>query len=465
MTVETVVVSAPLRTNGSKAPHATKSRLVIHADKLFDGDRVLWDQMLVIEGDRILRVAPASDPGQGATALRAAFVMPGLISTHEHVNGVGIGESGLKTAIGNVLALFLRHGVTTLREAGTGINQMLLMERIHPRPHLILSGPMLEQDDVVTYNSIPVDRASCDDAVGLLAQLRGHGLTFAKVYVTVGPELYTDIVRAARRAGLKVGGHLWRTPVEHALEQGIDILDHVATVLPRNGQEVFNPGQLAEIWAGFDRRWGLETVAAIRERGVLVTSTLAANAYSWGVWKELDQDLFNYVFFYHRFLRADGVGGFFFNFFRKRMRGIAADMMATTMGDWEIDPVQASRAWANLVWLARTLHAEGCLIPGADAPSLGVPPGHGMVRELILLEEQVGIPAVEVLRMATSRAATALGMSDVGVLREGARADVVLLEQDPLAEIRNLETLSHVVVGGRLLAKDDIKLAQLFTPH
>lgn len=446
------------------ARHATR-RLVIHADKLFDGERLLWDRTVIVEDGRIVTVAPAGHAGSEQGAMRAAFVMPGLISTHEHVRGVGVGDSGLKTAIANVLALFLRHGVTTIRDAGTSLNQVLLVERMQPRPRIIHSGPLLEEADVVTYDSVPVDLESCVDVIKILEQLKTRGVGFAKVYVTVGPKLCTEIIRHAHAAGLKVSGHLWKTSVEEALGAGIDVLDHVATLLPRDGREVFNPGQLAQMWADFDRGWGLETVHAIRERGVLVSTTLGCNAYSWGIWKEFDQDLFNYVFFYHRYLRTDGVGGFFFNFFRKRMRGIASEMMSQTMGAWDIDPALAGRAWQNLVWLTRTLHAEGCLIPGSDAPSLGVPPGHGMVGELILLEELVGIPAIDVLRLATSRAAAALGLDGVGSVREGYEADLLLLDKDPISNIRDLGTLTHLVVGGRLLAKDEIKLANLFTPQ
>ncbi len=444
---------------------STTRRLAIHADKLFDGERLLWDQIVVVEEGRFAKVAPAGTAGSERGAIRAAFVMPGLISTHEHVRGVGVGDSGLKTAIANVLALFLRHGVTTIRDAGTSLNQVLLVERMQPRPRIVHSGPLLEEADVVTYDSVPVDIESCVDAIKILEQLKTRGVAFAKIYVTVGPELCTEIIRRAHTAGLKVSGHLWKTSVEQALGAGIDVLDHVATLLPRDGREVFNPGQLAQMWAAFDRGWGLETVHAIRERGVLVNSTLGCNAYSWGVWKEFDQDLFNHVFFYHRFLRTDGMGGFFFNVFRKRMRGIASEMMASTLGAWDVDPVLARNAWQNLVWLARTLHAEGCLIPGSDAPSLGVPPGNGMVCELILLEELVGIPAIDVLRLATSRAAAALGLRAVGYVREGYEADLLLLDEDPLSNIRHLESLTHLLVGGRLMAKDEIKLANLFTPQ
>jgi hypothetical protein len=447
----------------SLAPPATR-RLTIHADKLFDGERLFWDQTVVVEGGRIVTVAPAGHVGSELGALRSAFVMPGLISTHEHVRGVGMGDSGLKSAIANVLALFLRYGVTTIRDAGTSLNQVVLIERMQPRPRIVHSGPLLEEADVVTYDSVPIDLDSCRDVVQLLAQLKSRGIAFAKVYVSVGPQLCAEVIEQAHAAGLKVSGHLWKTSVEDALAAGIDILDHVATLLPRDGREVMNPGQLAQMWASFDRGWGLETVHAIRERHVLVSSTLGCNAYSWSVWKEFDQDLFNHVFFYHRFLRTDGMGGFFFNVFRKRMRGVASEMMSQTLGDWEIDPVMAHKAWQNLVWLARSLHAEGCLVPGSDAPSMGVPPGQGLVRELILLEELVGIPAIDALRLGTSRAAAAIGLERLGHVREGFEADLLLLDRDPLADIRNLESLTHVVIGGRLLAKDDIKLVNLFTP-
>jgi imidazolonepropionase-like amidohydrolase len=62
-----------------------------------------------------------------------------------------------------------------------------------------------------------------------------------------------------------------------------------------------------------------------------------------------------------------------------------------------------------------------------------------------------GFPAIDVLRMATERAADQVGASaDLGSLTPGKLADIVLLERDPLENIRNTQSIWQVVKAGRV---------------
>ena len=95
---------------------------------------------------------------------------------------------------------------------------------------------------------------------------------------------------------------------------------------------------------------------------------------------------------------------------------------------------------------ARHLHEAGVtLTVGTDAAN-----GWYFHRELELLVE-AGIPAAEVLRMATRNGAISLGaISEFGTVEPGKRADLVVLGADPLADIRNTRTVEQVLQGGRL---------------
>jgi Amidohydrolase family len=438
-----------------------------HAEKLFDGERLYWDAHVVVDASDITEIH--TDGGatcvHSADEVEARFLMPGLVSAHEHVIGVGMGDSGIKTALTNVLALFLRYGVTSIRDAGSSINDIVFISRVQPRPRVVFSGPILDENEVATFTSLPIDNESCAQALDLIAALRPHNVRFTKIYVTVGPELYGVIVEAARARDLKISGHLWATPVEAALDMGLDVLDHVATILPRTDRTVSNPAVLAELWADFDRSWGMRIADAIREHGTLVTTTIGANAHSWGLRKDFNERLFDYVFFYYRFLRrASRLIGPMFSLLRTRMGTKTSDMMSNTLNRWSVDRATAERAWDNVLWLTQLLHAQGALVPGSDSPSLGVPPGDGFLRELELLQSDAGIPPMDVLRLATGRAAAAIGLAKVGMIREGWKADLVVLDEDPLLDLGNLRSVSKVMLDGALIDAEAITLSTLMSP-
>jgi imidazolonepropionase-like amidohydrolase len=97
---------------------------------------------------------------------------------------------------------------------------------------------------------------------------------------------------------------------------------------------------------------------------------------------------------------------------------------------------------------AGALHAAGArIVAGADADGL---PG-GLPRELAALVA-AGLSPADALRAATSQAAAVLGLeNELGQVRPGLRADLLLLAADPLADIDNVGRIRAVIQGGRLI--------------
>jgi hypothetical protein len=103
--------------------------------------------------------------------------------------------------------------------------------------------------------------------------------------------------------------------------------------------------------------------------------------------------------------------------------------------------------------LVRMLHEAGArLLAGTDCFGLGKQlPGLGLQNELVLLVES-GLSPLAALQAATITAAEALGQSaTLGALEPGKFADIVVLEADPLADIRNARRVRTVVKGGRVV--------------
>ena len=103
--------------------------------------------------------------------------------------------------------------------------------------------------------------------------------------------------------------------------------------------------------------------------------------------------------------------------------------------------------------IVRRLHQAGVLITtGTDFPLPWITPGVSLHREMWLLQK-AGLPALEVLTIATRNGAEALGILDeVGTIEKGKRADLVILSADPLKDIRNTRAIEAVYLGGERIA-------------
>ncbi|MFQ5984611.1 MAG: amidohydrolase family protein [Alphaproteobacteria bacterium] len=107
--------------------------------------------------------------------------------------------------------------------------------------------------------------------------------------------------------------------------------------------------------------------------------------------------------------------------------------------------------------LAR-VHAGGVIVAaGSDAGNIGTLHGPALHRELELMAREAGLAPMDVLVAATRGGARVMGMSaDLGTLEPGKLADMVILNADPLADIRNTRGIHRVVKGGIVLDPEDI---------
>jgi imidazolonepropionase-like amidohydrolase len=127
-------------------------------------------------------------------------------------------------------------------------------------------------------------------------------------------------------------------------------------------------------------------------------------------------------------------------------------MSARTGGAQGPSSDELERSAGNMIRLMEEMHRAGVRVtPGTDCGAVGVPPGYGFHTELSLLAQ--AMPARDVLRNATSVAAHWLRRDDLGAIAPGKRADLVLLNADPLANIVNTREIAAVWVDGEPVAR------------
>ena len=77
-------------------------------------------------------------------------------------------------------------------------------------------------------------------------------------------------------------------------------------------------------------------------------------------------------------------------------------------------------------------------------------------RQLCDLLQAAGVESSELIVMATQNGGKAMGREDVGVLKQNARADLIVVAGNPLEDISNLRKLTHVMRAGTLHALSDL---------
>ena len=401
-----------------------------------DRERALPRQTVVVEGGRIVSLGPTASARVPAGAARVdgrgKFLVPGLVDMHAHLSP---GTESLADPAGRQLALYLATGFTTVRSLGiapaNGPAALALRDRVARGevlgPTLVVSSPSVNGNNAKT----PADAAR------LVEDAKRAGYDAVKTHGNFpSGEIYDTLAATARRVGLPLSGHV--TPefgLARALAAGqqVEHLDGYIAAIVRDGvatppgQFVFDPAVLSQVDDAKLRAVARETAS----RGVWSGPTLAlfAAAVSDSSAEQLAR--------------------------RPELRYMPAQALpqwASQKGNFLQAPAEGRRAYVELRnRIVRELHAAGArLLVGSDSPQLYMTPGYGALREIDALVA-AGLRPYVALEAATRNAADYLGRADIGTVAVGKRADLVLLDADPLTDVGNLRRVAGVMVGGRWL--------------
>jgi imidazolonepropionase-like amidohydrolase len=392
---------------------------------------------IVIEGGRIasIEAAPADAGGPWA----GAFVLPGLTDMHVHLPV----EMYLRQAelFG---VLFLGHGVTTVRDAGSVDGASLdYRERVRQGefagPRIYACGPFVDGDPPLWPNS-KVARTP-EEGRAVVDELAAMGVDCIKAYTRLDAPTLAAIREAAHAKGLPVIGHVpARVPYEEAL---LDDAQHLigAAGLPPEGAKTM--AENLAPWRAMDKEQYALIARTALKHDLANTPTLVA----------LDQlsTVENYAF-----ARGGRPGRLLPRYFRDVIWNPKIGLpLLRTLREEDYAAMRETRA--ARFKMVRILSAAGARLHlGTDVQIPFVVPGESMQREMKLFLE-AGVPLEEVWVYATRGAAKALNVPDHGELRAGAAADLLVFKQDPTKSLSAFETLEAVVAQGRLYPMDKLR--------
>jgi len=389
-------------------------------------ERVWEDHTVVVRGDRIVEIGPSArvKVPEGAVRIegRGFFLLPGLGEMHGHIPPPQAPPEYLES----VLFLYLSNGVTTVRGMLGAPGQLELRERAHRgellSPTLYLAGPSFSDASI----------NSPEDAIARVREQKRQGWDLLKIHPGLTREEYDAMARTAREVGMRWVGHVPEAVgLMHALEMGQETIDHL------DGYIEHLEGDKGPL----DRAKLQDIVRRTREAGAWVVPTMA-------LWEVLigARDLPTVLAYPElRYMPPQMVESW--------IRAHRARLESPTF-----DPKRAATIAANRKEILRALHRGGVrILFGTDAPQQFSVPGFSIHREIPILRE-CGLTPFEILQTATRNVGEYFRHKDrFGTIEVGARADLILVKGNPLADLENLKQLAGVMVRGRWLPEKEIQ--------
>ncbi|MEP6821986.1 MAG: amidohydrolase family protein [Chthoniobacterales bacterium] len=374
---------------------------------------------------------------------RGRFLIPGLVDMHVHL----FNNSSQRPPNEWAFPLCIANGVTGVREMRSVAAQIPIMARWRAE---VERGELVAPR--VLAAGIAVRGESVDEARRQVREAKSAGADFIKVFSDVPAMHWRAILDEARAGKLTVCGH---TPAEvsalTAAKAGQRSNEHLMQLFEACSSM---EGELLAARQGF-KGASAEKIRETQEAQVLETFDQHACEKTAAALAKTDQFQVPTLVLPHS--EANRVRPKFREDFRWQLLPSDEQERWTRILEQTEENNQARQRWEVARKIVAALHSAGVpILAGTDAPMPLVYPGDALHDELGLLVE-CGLSPAEALRAATLGPAEFLGIADTsGSIAVGKRADLILLDDNPLRDISNTRKIRAVVLSGRLIERPDL---------
>ena len=423
-------------------------------------------QTVVFDGDQIISIQSASLDVAAATTIDGSgkFLIPGLWDFHVHLTY----DDRFTAAMP---AMFLSYGITSVRDTGGLLSKVLpVVEKMRAEaaiaPRVFFAGPLLDGNYVVyDGNDVPeigTRNATPEDARAMIDDLRDQGVNFIKIYELVSPDVFEALVESAQKHDLPIDSHVplsmrastagpYVDSIEHLRNIEMDCANNSAELHETRLEALKNPDNLSgiELRASLHTLQRLPAIANYDEARCDQTLEALASTTQVPTLRLIGLSL---VPPYTRDDWEDGLSRTP-QAAREDWRAIGEERRFDR-GDAN-GPFIEFAEWA--MFLVERMNAKGIPIgAGTDTPIGVAIPGYSLHSELDMLV-RAGLSPLEALEAATLQPARWFSLDGVmGSIDVGKRADLVLLDANPLDDINNTRSISMVVSKGEVYSKEQL---------
>jgi imidazolonepropionase-like amidohydrolase len=456
-----ISVLSCLKCRSSLPPPVQKSEDIIVFQNVnlvpMTNEKIVKGQTVLVRGKRIIEIGPSKRIAvpQNARVIdgTGAYLMPGLADMHMHTRDNW--DDWMSDWPVSPLLLYLANGVTTIRCFGPEMSGYVLRWR-----DKINSGQLIGP---TIYTSGPIIYGPVNNPKKIVLEQKAQGFDFIKLYSFLSKDEFHEAMIAAKQAGMYTAGHIpFQVGLEGVLSEGMDEIAHIEELSFEFVDFDKNKGLKGRYWMpyviktafqqvkpylGFnmeelDERFGdrVSSVATkVRSANIPVCTTLF-----------LDEVIVEKLYEPEQFLS------------KPENKYLPRKYLAAFRQGREKHQMQF-RGGGDFAFFKRTLdrillkylkEAEVFLVLGTDAGTgwMGLVPGFSIHDELRILTEN-GFTPYEAIKTGTVNAAIVVekmnGNGDFGTIEIGKKADLILVEDNPLEDVANIKNILGVMASGR----------------
>jgi imidazolonepropionase-like amidohydrolase len=418
-------------------------------------------QTVVFDGDEIISVAASGTDVAAANTIDGSgkFLIPGLWDFHVHLT---YDDRFTET----MPELFLSYGITSVRDTGGLMHKILpVVEKMRAEgvlaPRVFFSGPLLDGNfvvyDGVSRPEIGARNATPDDAKAMIGELKFQGVDFIKIYELVTADVFAAMVEAANEHELPIDSHVPLSlrasiagpsvdSIEHLRNIELDCASDAAELHETRLEALKNPDGLS----GYELRASLHSLQRIPAISNYDEARCDRTIAALKSTTQVPTLRLNGLSLVPPYTRDD---------WEDALSRIPADAREDWRAESDERPYDASDTNGDFlkfaewsVFLVERMHNQGVPIAaGTDTPIGLSVPGYSLHSELEMLVRS-GLSPLEAIGAATVVPARYFSLQDeMGTIDVGMKADLVLLDADPLADISNSKRISAVISKGRLV--------------
>ena len=404
-----------------------------------DSEKIIANSMVVVKDGKVIAIGKKLKYGKDALVIdgKGKYLIPGLAEMHAHVPPNENIESHKE-----VLFLFAANGITTIRGMLGHPKHLELRSMINSGevfgPRFYTTGP--------SFNGLSVKTA--ERGAAMVREQKAAGYDYLKLHPGLTKETFAAISSTAKEVGIPFAGHVsFGVGVWRAIDAGYSSIDHMDGFV-----EAMVPG----IESMVEQQTGLFGMFVADKSDVSVIPKLMKELKEKNIWVVPTQSLAD------RWFAANYTGDDFLKdpdskYMDKKTVNQWIDTKKNLMANAQYD----AKKIENFIKLRRKLIYE-CqqngvgLLLGCDAPQIFNVPGFSTHNELKYLVD-AGLTPYQALRTGTVNVAKYLNLSEAGIIKPGAIADLVLINGNPLTDITNTKKVEGVMMRGKWLSKNEIE--------
>lgn len=379
------------------------------------------DATIIIENGKIQAVGDAASvkipPQTEVINASGKTILPGLWDMHAHFEQAEWGPA------------YLAAGVTTVRDCGNEFDYINAIKKAIDDGNgvgpLILKAGLVDGKGLFSLGVVQAD--SPGEALDVVRRYKDNGFSQIKIYGSVKPAILKVICSEAHRLGLSVTGHIpMGMNLEQAVDSGMDMVNHMQylyAILKKNKKD----GSI-----DFTDSTNVSILKFLKDHQVVIDPTL-------GVYEMIFRSVNDNI----TKIEPD------FSSLPDPLKPLFINTGTSSPGEIE----KGKRNMKAFSETLNALHHNG--IPIVAGTDMGFP-GYSVFRELELYVE-AGLSPIEAIQTATIVPAKVMKLSSfMGSLDSGKNADLILVNGNPLDNIRDIRKVTMVIKDGNIYDPADL---------